>query len=380
MAVFEGFILTKKGEELLRKALLGEKITFTNIKIGSGEAADIYNLESLVEEKATYPINQIKLEKESVLLKTIFNNKENSEGYYIKEVGIFAKGEDNTEILYSYNKAKIPDLFPIYDNKNLFEYEYLLYTIIKQAENITAIIDESTTYLTKDEAKDIYVAKTQKATAEEEGITSFKRIADYLYPIGAIYTSVDESFDPNAIFTGVWERYAEGQTLVGVNTKDTDFNSVEKTGGSKTTTLTTEQIPAHSHGINAAGNHAHGIHAVGDHAHTVGDHAHYMPAHQHVIPWGENPGVYQPDWGIWHAGGGGRMGNDKYTWDNAWGMTSWADGWTGGSTPGTYGAGNHAHGMDAAGNHSHIANNTGGGKGHSNLQPYITVYFWKRIS
>ena len=43
------------------------------------------------------------------------------------------------------------------------------------------------------------------------------------------------------------EPIAKGQTLVGVNESDPDFNSVEKSGGLKDVTLSIKQIPVHSH-------------------------------------------------------------------------------------------------------------------------------------
>ena len=61
------------------------------------------------------------------------------------------------------------------------------------------------------------------------------------YPIGAIYLSVDNT-NPSKLFGGPWEQIAKGRTVVGVDTSDTDFNTVKKTGGSK-------YLQKHSHGI-----------------------------------------------------------------------------------------------------------------------------------
>ena len=52
---------------------------------------------------------------------------------------------------------------------------------------------------------------------------------------------------PAAKFGGTWEQIAKGQVLVGVNGSDTDFNASGKTGGEKTHTLITEEIPGHIH-------------------------------------------------------------------------------------------------------------------------------------
>ena len=53
------------------------------------------------------------------------------------------------------------------------------------------------------------------------------------YPIGAIYLSVD-STNPSKLFGGTWQQIAQGRTLVGVDTSQTEFNTVKKTGGEKT--------------------------------------------------------------------------------------------------------------------------------------------------
>lgn len=74
------------------------------------------------------------------------------------------------------------------------------------------------------------------------------RLIDWIYPIGSVITSINSKYDPNKFFkTQTWVRFAAGKTLVGYNSAETEFNTIEKTGGAKTHTLTTTQIPSHSH-------------------------------------------------------------------------------------------------------------------------------------
>lgn len=56
-------------------------------------------------------------------------------------------------------------------------------------------------------------------------------------PVGSIYLSVVDT-NPTKWFGGTWEKIAQGKTLVGVDTSDSDFNTVKKTGGSKTISYT----------------------------------------------------------------------------------------------------------------------------------------------
>ena len=72
-------------------------------------------------------------------------------------------------------------------------------------------------------------------------------IVDLIYPVGSIYMSVN-STSPATLFGGTWERWGNGRVPVGVDTSQTEFSTVGKTGGAKTHTLTTAQMPSHIHG------------------------------------------------------------------------------------------------------------------------------------
>jgi len=65
--------------------------------------------------------------------------------------------------------------------------------------------------------------------------------------IGGIYTSVDSVNPGTSLGYGTWTAFGTGRTLVGIDTGDTDFDVVEETGGVKTHTLTTAEIPSHTH-------------------------------------------------------------------------------------------------------------------------------------
>lgn len=80
-------------------------------------------------------------------------------------------------------------------------------------------------------------------------------ILDIFYPIGSVYISVN-STNPGTIMGGTWVSWGSGRVPVGVNTSDTNFSTVEKTGGASSVshthttaghTLTVNEIPSHSH-------------------------------------------------------------------------------------------------------------------------------------
>ena len=72
------------------------------------------------------------------------------------------------------------------------------------------------------------------------------------YPIGSIYLSVTD-INPSKWFGGTWEQIAQGRTLIGVDTNDSDFNTVKKIGGEKKHKLTINEMPSHSHTKNSVG-------------------------------------------------------------------------------------------------------------------------------
>lgn len=72
-------------------------------------------------------------------------------------------------------------------------------------------------------------------------------IGKALYPVGSIYMST-ANVNPSTFITGTtWVAWGSGKVPVGVDTSDTSFNTVEKTGGEKTHTLTESEMPKHNH-------------------------------------------------------------------------------------------------------------------------------------
>ena len=87
------------------------------------------------------------------------------------------------------------------------------------------------------------IATAERMKHIEDGIAD---LYNAIFPIGQIVIKGDNEDYSNWLgFT--WERTAVGKVLVGIDSNDTDFNSIGKTGGEKTHTLTGEEMPSHSH-------------------------------------------------------------------------------------------------------------------------------------
>ena len=160
---------------------------------------------------------------------------------------------------------------------------------------------------------------------ESGGTPTWADIVNVIYPVGAIYMSVN-SANPNTLFGGTWVAWGTGRVPVGIDTGDGNFNTVEKTGGASTVTLTANQsgLRSHSHSL-----------PLGTLADTVGYDDRAVRAHPAI---GADDGFR-----------------------------------TGKAFAASGGAGTRFYG-------SASLDNASATEAHSNLQPFIVCYMWKRTA
>lgn len=181
-----------------------------------------------------------------------------------------------------------------------------------------------------DTVKDDITAINADIEQMQTGKADKSDLVNVIYPVGAIYISVS-STNPSTFLGGTWERFARGQTLIGVDASDTDFNAAGKTGGSKTHKLIVAEMPKHTIKQNP---HGHDI--------KVG-----IPAYgniQTISPYSNAPG------------------GEKEYYIKLDGIT---DATNQKMTAGSVTATNLP---------------IGGDQPHNNMPPYITVYMWRRTA
>jgi hypothetical protein len=136
------------------------------------------------------------------------------------------------------------------------------------------------------------------------------------YPVGSIYMNASVSTNPATLLGfGTWVSFGAGRVLVGVDTSDASFDTVEETGGSKNATLVS-------------------------HTHTATD-----SGHTHTFDWGD------------YSGGSNIMNAETATSSGALASRN--------TSIGTANISVSTEGSSAT---------------NANLQPYITVYMWKRTA
>ena len=69
-------------------------------------------------------------------------------------------------------------------------------------------------------------------------------------PIGSIYENKNDITEEiKKCFYGTWERYGNGEVLVGVDESDNDFKTPDKSLGEKTHKMTIEVLVPHDHPV-----------------------------------------------------------------------------------------------------------------------------------
>jgi len=68
------------------------------------------------------------------------------------------------------------------------------------------------------------------------------------FPVGSIFASTLSTNPATTLGYGTWAAFGAGKVLVGYLNGDSDFGTGGATGGAKTHTLSTAEMPAHTHG------------------------------------------------------------------------------------------------------------------------------------
>lgn len=70
---------------------------------------------------------------------------------------------------------------------------------------------------------------------------------DSIYPVGSIFLSTSDVNPGTYLYGTTWERWGVGRVPFSVDESQEEFSEVEKTGGEKKHTLTTMEMPEHTH-------------------------------------------------------------------------------------------------------------------------------------
>jgi len=176
MADFRGTILTVKGRNLLAKAQTGATLTFTKIKLGDGlwsTSTDPTQLNDLVSPKLNLPIQNITVIGDgTVRLRFVLTNTGLSQGFFMREIGIYAQDPDLGEILYAVAYAGDRADFIPSDGVTKVENVVDIYTVITNAQNVTAVISDTVVLATKRDIDELAQSLNNLSSQVNSQITS----------------------------------------------------------------------------------------------------------------------------------------------------------------------------------------------------------------
>ena len=156
MADFGGTILTELGRNLLAKALTGTQLTFTKVQLGDGvwdSSINPESLTSLISPKVDLSIQDLQVQGDGTAkLRVVLTNTGLQQGFFTRELGIFAQDPDLGEILYAVAYAQNPDFIPA-DGMTKVEDVIDIITVVANAQNVTAVISDTVILATKEDVK-----------------------------------------------------------------------------------------------------------------------------------------------------------------------------------------------------------------------------------
>lgn len=189
------------------------------------------------------------------------------------------------------------------------------------------------------------------------------------YPVGSIYISTS-STNPSSLFGGTWERYAGGRKLVSTGSNGTtNYTSANTTGGNKTVTLSSSNLPSHTHSVTPTGTVTSSFTGTSVTTSSNGAHTHDVPfgrATNEASGFGLRTTIYDG------VDGGSYYDRVIVASENIKTVNN---------------AGDHTHSLTPSGTVTSTfsgktvtSSSNGSGSSIDIMNPYITVYIWRRTA
>lgn len=161
-------IITDKGLALLAKVTTST-LTISNMGLGDGDKEVVGNVTSLKNEILKKQIEIIEKNENSIVTRTTFTNENLQNGFYIREIGIYATDPDEGEILYAYTNVNGTDAdYFSPGNGAVILREFIELVIgFGNASKVELTIDPASVFVTASELRKLEAEVEKKANKED---------------------------------------------------------------------------------------------------------------------------------------------------------------------------------------------------------------------
>ncbi|WJH28459.1 tail fiber protein [Paenibacillus sp. CC-CFT742] len=179
------YALTNKGRQLQAKAQTGVQLLYTRMAVGSGTLSG----QSLAAMTALItPVKNLEITRlyrptgaTRAIMGATLSNADVTTGFYLREIGIYANDPDEGEILYMYANAGTTADYIAPSGDGIIKKLLNMNVIVGSATNVTANIDESLIYVTRDEFEEALAnidVDVSDASLNEKGIVQLTNAVD----------------------------------------------------------------------------------------------------------------------------------------------------------------------------------------------------------
>lgn len=144
MSSWKGWRLTAAGARLQAKVEAGEPLVIKDIAVGSGEAGEdnLVDYTALKKLEQRLPISGKEITDEgTVKITAIMANTELTEGFFVREMGVYAADPDEGDILYLIAVDSLPDYFPAFNGESAISEEFVINIKVSDSANVLINLD-----------------------------------------------------------------------------------------------------------------------------------------------------------------------------------------------------------------------------------------------
>lgn len=211
--MFSGIKLTTDGKRLNAYLIANNlPILFSKMKIGCGHTDELDRTD-LVEKKMETEIEKVSAYGENNIFRATFTNQYLENGFDVREVGIFAKDENEQEILYAYDNAGNGqvDYFEAGTGNVILKEIFEIVSTFGNLSNIKLTINPKYVFVTEEEFKE-HIDKDIVLSGCSLPASAFVN-KEYLYPITGV-TSEDLAI--------VWYKDTEAAADIAITADSVD--------------------------------------------------------------------------------------------------------------------------------------------------------------